>query len=95
MNELDRGGQKVQTSSYKISTYYGYDVQHILYDGTLASHSALEKNLIEELRHSKKYHLAETNPLFGSYTEEEQRRDAYRLKNKEIGYRLQEESEID
>ena len=81
-----------------VSRYFhehGYDVQHILYDGTLASHSALEKDLIEELRHSKKYHLAETDPLFGSYTEEEQRRDAYRLKNREIGYRLQEESEID
>ena len=32
MNELDRGGQKVQTSSYKISTYYGYDVQHVKYN---------------------------------------------------------------
>ena len=32
MKELDRGGQKVQTSSYKISKYYGCDVQHDKYN---------------------------------------------------------------
>lgn len=74
---------------------YGYDVLHILHDGTLTSHAELEKELIEELRHSKKYHLRETDPLFGSYTDEEQLNDAYRLKNKEIGYRTEEGFEID
>ena len=29
--------------------------------------------------------------MFGTYTEEEQRKDAYRLKNKEIGYKQQDE----
>ncbi len=74
---------------------HGYDIQHILHDGTSVSHAILERKMIEELLHSRKYHLAKTDPLFGSYTEEEQRTDAYRLKNKEIGYRPQEEYEID
>ena len=71
----------------------GLDVQHILKDGELASHAALEKQMIDEYLHSKKHRLAETDQLFGSYTEEDQRRDAYRLKNKEIGYKPQYEME--
>ena len=43
--------------------------------------------MIEEFLHSKKYHLSEVDELFGTYTAEDQRRDAYRLKNKRIGYK--------
>lgn len=71
----------------------GLDVQHILRDGELTSHAALEKQMIDEYLHSKKHRLAEIDQLFGSYTEEDQRRDAYRLKNKEIGYKPQYEME--
>lgn len=71
----------------------GLDVQHILKDGELASHVSLEKQMTDEYLHSKKHRLAEIDQLFGSYTEEDQRRDAYRLKNKEIGYKPQYEME--
>ena len=32
VGELDEGGQKVQTSSYKINKYQGCDVQHDKYN---------------------------------------------------------------
>ena len=73
-----------------VSRYFhdnGLDVQHIMKDGTLTAHATLEKEMIDNYIRSKKYHLSEIDQLFGSYTAEEQRRDAYRLKNKEIGYR--------
>ena len=73
-----------------VSRYFnehGVDVQHILKDAELASHRHLEKQMIEEFLHSKKYHLSEVDELFGTYTAEDQRRDAYRLKNKRIGYK--------
>lgn len=72
-----------------VSRYFyekGLDVQHILKDGLLASHESLEKEMINQYLHSRKYHLSEVDLLFGTYSDEEQRRDAYRLKNKEIGY---------
>jgi uncharacterized protein (DUF488 family) len=79
-----------------VSRYFyerGIDVQHILKDASLVSQPNLEKEMIASFLHSRKYHLSEVDYLFGSYTEEEQRKDAYRLKNKEIGYKpkLQEE----
>ena len=73
-----------------VSRYFydqGVDVQHILKDGILASHASLEIEMINQFLHSRKYHLPEIDLLFGSYSEEEQRKDAYRLKNKEIGYK--------
>ena len=69
----------------------GVDVQHILKDATVVSHKQLEEQMIDEYRHSRKYHLSDIDQLFGTYTTEEQRRDAYRIKNKEIGYRPQYE----
>lgn len=79
-----------------VSRYFyerGIDVQHIMKDASLVSQADLEKEMIASFLHSRKYHLSEVDYLFGSYTEEEQRKDAYRLKNKEIGYspKLQEE----
>lgn len=79
-----------------VSRYFydnGLDVQHILKDGELASHEVLEKEMIDEYLHSKKPKLADIDQLFGSYTAEDQRCDAYRLKNKEIGYKPQYELE--
>jgi uncharacterized protein (DUF488 family) len=81
-----------------VSRYFydkGLDVQHILKDGNLVSHAKLEKEMIEGYLHSRKYHLSEVDLLFGTYTEEEQRKDAYRLKNKEIGYKPQLQLEED
>lgn len=79
-----------------VSRYFhehGVDVQHILKDASLAPHAELEKEMITEYKKSRKHHLPDIDLLFGSYTEEDQRRDAYRLKNKEIGFKpeLQEE----
>lgn len=65
----------------------GMDVQHILKNTELASHLTLEKKMIDEFLHSKKYHLPDIDQLFGTYTPAMQRADAYRLKNKEIGYK--------
>ena len=79
-----------------VSRYFydnGLDVQHILKDGELVSHESLEKEMIDEYLHSRKPKLADIDQLFGSYTAEDQRRDAYRLKNKEIGYKPQYELE--
>ena len=77
-----------------VSRYFhdtGIVVQHILKDAKLASHESLEKEMINTFMHSRKYHLPEVDRMFGSYTEEDQRIDAYRLKNKEIGYKHQSE----
>lgn len=73
---------------------HGLDVQHILKDATLAPHATLEHDMIEEYKKSRKHRLPDIDVLFGSYTEEDQRQDAYRLKNKEIGFKpeLQEEN---
>ena len=65
------------------------DVQHILKDAELVSHKALEEEMIAEFLHSRKFRVPEVDELFGSYTVEDQRRDAYRQKNKEIGHRME------
>lgn len=79
-----------------VSRYFhsrGIEVFHILKDAELATQSDVEKRMIDEFLHSRKYRLAEVDEMFGTYTAEEQLIDAYRLKNKEIGYKpaLQEE----
>ena len=53
----------------------------------LKSHDELEREMIHNYLRSRKYHLAEVDLLLGTYSAEEQRHDAYRLKNQEIGYR--------
>jgi uncharacterized protein (DUF488 family) len=68
----------------------GWDVQHILKDAELASHEMLEQQMIQEFLHSRKYRVSEVDELFGTYTKEDQRQDAYRQKNREIGYRAEE-----
>ena len=73
-----------------VSRYFhnqGIEVLHILKDAELASHIEVEKRMVNEFLRSRKYHLAEVDELFGSYTAEDQIKDAYKLKNKEIGYK--------
>ena len=73
-----------------VSRYFhnqGIEVLHILKDAELASQIEVEKRMVNEFLHSRKYHLAEVDELFGSYTAEDQLKDAYKLKNKEIGYK--------
>lgn len=65
----------------------GIEVFHILKDANLASQGEVEKRMVNDFLHSRKYHLAEVDELFGTYTTEDQLKDAYRLKNKEIGYK--------
>ena len=80
-----------------VSRYFhdhGLDVKHILKDGDLASHTELEEEMIYTYLHSKKHLLAEIDQLFGTYTKEDQRRDAYRIKNKEIGFKPELEKQL-
>jgi len=73
-----------------VSRYFhnhGVDVEHIMKDASLVPHATLEREMVNEYLHSRKFHLSEIDMLFGTYTEAEQLRDAYRLKNKEIGYK--------
>ena len=79
-----------------VSRYFydhGEDVQHILKDAELASHKVLEDEMIKDYLRAKGHRLPEVDELFGTYTKEDQRRDAYRLKNKEIVYKPQYELE--
>lgn len=81
-----------------VSRYFydnGLDVQHILKGAELAPHKDLEDEMIQEYLHSRKYHVPEVDELFGSYTLENQRRDAYRQKNREIGFHLSQSNEED
>ena len=73
---------------YAINPYIKINI--INYYNNIYSISLIER--IEYL-HSKKPKLADIDQLFGSYTAEDQRCDAYRLKNKEIGYKPQYELE--
>lgn len=73
-----------------VSRYFhnqGIEVFHIFKDANLASQGEVEKRMVNDFLHSRKYHLAEVDELFGTYTTEDQLKDAYRLKNKEIGYK--------
>jgi len=71
----------------------GNEIQHILKDASLATHKQLEEEMINLYLHARKPLLADVDELFGTYTDEDQLRDAYRLKNKEIGYRQQQEED--
>ena len=70
----------------------GYDVSHILRNKVtkeikLKTHKELEIQMIKEYLSKKKPELREVGmTLFDEYSEEEQRIDAYKLKNIEIGY---------
>jgi len=66
---------------------HGVEVFHILKDTSLVSQQTLEHQMIAHYLHSRKPLLSEVDELFGTYTKEQQLADAYRLKNKEIGFR--------
>lgn len=70
-----------------------YDIAHITRDKTTneiiaLSHKELESRMIKEYLSKRNHELRETGiNLFGeSYSKEEQRRDAYKLKNRDIGF---------
>lgn len=73
-----------------VSRYFfehGYDVEHILSRGESACHCELQNQLVAE--YVRKGKLPEVDLLFGEYTAQDQLRDAYRLKNKAIGYKTE------
>lgn len=65
----------------------GYDVFHILHSRDIKSHEELERTMIQSYLNKRNPILREVDDLFGDYSKDDQRRDAYRLKNEEIGYR--------
>ena len=79
-----------------VSRYFydnGYDVRHILHTKEIVSHEDLEKKMITEMLKKRNSKLQEVDTMFGTYTADDQRRDAYRLKNAAIGYKPGEENE--
>lgn len=79
-----------------VSRYFhdnGFEVNHILHTKEIKSHEELEKEMIAEMLRKRNSKLPEVDAMFGTYTTEDQRRDAYRLKNASIGYKPGEEYE--
>ena len=70
-------------------------VFHILKDASVVSHHSLEQKMVDTYLHAKRPMLAQVDELFGTYNTEQQLQDAYRLKNKEIGFRLKTDEFID
>ena len=73
----------------------GIFVSHILNDGTSVSHEELEQEMLAQYLKAKKRLLPEVDELFGSYTVAQQINDAYRLKNKDIGFVIEHEDYYD
>ena len=71
----------------------GIEVMHILRDASTASHTTLEQEMVKQYLTARKPQLADVDELFGTYNSEDQLRDAYRLKNKEIGYRVKQQED--
>lgn len=67
---------------------YGFNVKHILDDYKLASQKDLEQNLLDKYFMDRNQ-ITIDNLLGNSKSEEELIKDAYRLANKEIGYRIE------
>lgn len=74
---------------------HGIEVFHILKDASLVNHHTLERQMIAHYLHARKPMLSEVDELFGTYTIGQQLEDAYRLKNKEIGFKLNQEEYFD
>lgn len=73
----------------------GIDVQHILHSKEVRSHIALEQEMIQGMLARKNSKLPEVDYMFKTYSEEDQREDAYRIKNHEIGYKPGESQEYE
>lgn len=79
-----------------VSRYFhdnGFEVNHILHTNEIKSHEELEMEMIADMLRKRNSKLPEVDAMFGTYTVEDQRRDAYRLKNASIGYKPGEEYE--
>ena len=75
---------------------HGYEVYHIIKEDECITPEQLEKEMVCKYLRSKRNQLSEIDELFGSYTAKDQLRDAYKLNNKEIGYRIsQKELNLD
>ena len=74
---------------------HGVEAFHVLKDASLVSHHSLERKMVDTYLHAKRPMLAQIDELFSTYTSEQQLQDAYRLKNKEIGFRLKQGDIID
>lgn len=74
---------------------HGFGVWHILKDATIVSHYDIEQKMINQYLHAKRPKLPEVDELFGTYTVEDQLYDAYRLKNKEIGFCVEQKEHFD
>ena len=73
-----------------VSRYFyehGIDVKHILHSKEIKPHEELEQEMILAYLNKHNSKLREVDAMFGDYSIEDRRRDAYRLKNIEIGYR--------
>lgn len=66
----------------------GFNVNHILDDCTLASQENIEENLLNKY-FSNRNQLTLDSLLGNEISEEEMLKEAYRLANKEIGYRVE------
>lgn len=66
----------------------GIQVTHILAKDSSKSHEALENAMVAEYVAKKK--LPDVDLLFGEYSEEQQLQDAYKLKNKELAFHVEE-----
>lgn len=66
---------------------HNVDVSHILKDSSIIGHKALQDEMIGAYVRKKK--ISEIDRLFNLYTETDQICDAYRLKNKELGYKVE------
>lgn len=74
-----------------ISRYFndnGFHVMHILHSQKIVDHEELEQQMIDY--YLKKNKLSTIDELFGSYSSSDQRDDAYRIKNKEIGFKVED-----
>jgi uncharacterized protein (DUF488 family) len=81
-----------------ISRYFydnGIDVQHILHSKEVRGHLELEQEMIQGMLSKRNSKLPEVDLMFMTYSEEDQRRDAYRIKNLEIGYKPGENQEFE
>lgn len=74
---------------------HGVEMFHILKDVSIVSQQDLEQQMVTHYLHMRKPMLSEVDLLFGTYTVEQQLADAYRLKNKEIGFQLKQEDYFD
>ena len=69
----------------------GIEVQHILEDGSLESQDEIDQRLIRNLEKKEKIDIHQGSLFEPQKSEEEWLIEAYRLRNKEIGYHIQNE----